>query len=165
MNNGMTAVRISDDAMAVALGADALAEAFEAAGCTVERTSSWGMHWLEPLVELDGQGFGPARQDDVAAILAGTSAKGIGAIAVHPFIKGQQRLTFARAGKTVPLSLEDYQSTGGWAGLNRARAMERTDVVAEVIESGLRGRGGAGFPAGIKWRTVMEAPGDEKYVV
>ena len=161
----MTVVRVSDDAMAVALGADALAAAFEAAGCSVERTSSWGMHWLEPLVEINGTGFGPARLDDVAAILAGTSAKAIGKIADHPFISGQQRLTFARAGKTVPLRLEDYQSTGGWTGLNRARAMERADVVAEVIESGLRGRGGAGFPAGIKWRTVMEAGGDEKYVV
>ena len=161
----MSTVRISDDAMAVALGADALAEAFEAAGCSVERTSSWGMHWLEPLVDVAGMGFGPARLDDVAAILAGTSAKSIGKIADHPFISGQQRLTFARAGKTLPLSLEDYQSTGGWTGLNRARAMERADVVAEVIESGLRGRGGAGFPAGIKWRTVMEAGGDEKYVV
>jgi formate dehydrogenase iron-sulfur subunit len=161
----MTVVRISDDAMAVALGADALAAAFEAAGCTVERPSSWGMHWLEPLVEIGGMGFGPARLDDVPAILAGTSAKAIGLIADHPFIAGQQRLTFARAGKTIPLSLKDYQATGGWAGLNRARAMERADVVAEVIESGLRGRGGAGFPAGIKWRTVMEAAGDEKYVV
>ena len=69
MNNGMTAVRISDDAMAVALGADALAQAFEAAGCSVERTSSWGMHWLEPLVELDGQGFGPARLEDRKSVV------------------------------------------------------------------------------------------------
>ena len=116
----MTVVRVSDDAMAVALGADALATAFEAAGCSVERTSSWGMHWLEPLVEINGTGFGPARLDDVAAILAGTSAKAIGKIADHAFISGQQRLTFARAGKTVPLRLDDYQSTGGWTGLNRA---------------------------------------------
>ncbi|MGB7656533.1 MAG: NADH-ubiquinone oxidoreductase-F iron-sulfur binding region domain-containing protein [Novosphingobium sp.] len=161
----MTVVRISDDAMAIALGADALAAAFEAAGCTVERPSSWGLLWLEPLVEIGGMGFGPAKLDDVPAILAGTSSKAIGRISDHPFIAGQQRLTFARAGKTIPLSLKDYQATGGWAGLNRARAMDRADVVAEVIESGLRGRGGAGFPAGIKWRTVMEAAGDEKYVV
>lgn len=161
----MSVVRISDDAMAIALGADALAEAFEAAGCTVERTSSWGMQWLEPLVEISGMGFGPSTPADVAAILDGTSPKAIGAIAEHPFITGQQRLTFARAGKTRPLSLEDYAATGGWAGLRRARAMDRADVVAEVIESGLRGRGGAGFPAGIKWRTVMEAAGEEKYVV
>jgi len=161
----MSTIRISDDALALALGADALAAAFEQAGCTVERTSSWGMHWLEPLVEVDGMGFGPARPGDVAAILAGTSPKAIGMIAEHPFIAGQQRLTFARAGKTRPLSLEDYQASGGWSALTRARAMDPVDVMAEVIESGLRGRGGAGFPAGIKWRTVMEAPAAEKFIV
>jgi len=82
----MTVVRISDDALALACGADAVASAFATAGCTVERVSSWGMHWLEPLVEIDGQGFGPATADDVAEILAGRSAKAIGAIAEHPFI-------------------------------------------------------------------------------
>ncbi len=153
----MTVVRISDDALALACGANALADAFAAAGCTVERTSSWGMHWLEPLVEIGGQGFGPADVDDVAAILDGTSPKAIGPIAEHPFIAPQQRLTFARAGRTRPLSLEDYHATGGWAALTRARAMPPAEVVAEVIASGLRGRGGAGFPAGIKWRTVAEA--------
>ena len=161
----MSLVRISDDALALACGADAVADAFAAAGCTVERVSSWGMHWLEPLVEIDGQGFGPATPADVAAILAGTSAKAIGMIADHPFIARQQRLTFARAGRTRPLSLEDYAATGGWAGLDRARAMAPEAVVAEVTRSGLRGRGGAGFPAGIKWRTVLQAQGNRKYVV
>jgi formate dehydrogenase iron-sulfur subunit len=161
----MTVVRISDDALALSCGADAVAAAFAAAGCTVERVSSWGMHWLEPLVEIDGQGFGPANADDVAAILAGTSAKAIGPIAEHPFIASQQRLTFARAGKTRPLSLEDYAATGGWAALTRARAMAPAAVVAEVTRSGLRGRGGAGFPAGIKWETVRKAAATRKYVV
>ena len=69
----MTTVRISDDALALACGADAVAAAFAAAGCTVARASSWGMHWLEPLVEIDGLGFGPAVPGDVAAILSGTS--------------------------------------------------------------------------------------------
>jgi formate dehydrogenase iron-sulfur subunit len=161
----MTTVRISDDALALALGADALAEAFERAGCTVERVSSWGMHWLEPLVEIDGNGFGPARLEDVAAILDGSSTKAIGPVAAHPFIASQHRLTFARAGKTRPLSLEDYQATGGWSALTRARAMAPAEVVAEVTASGLRGRGGAGFPAGIKWQTVLNAPGATKYIV
>ena len=119
----MTVVRISDDAQALACGADAVALAFEKAGCTVERTSSWGMHWLEPLVEIGGKGFGPAVADDVVSILDGTSAKAIGKIADHPFIARQQRLTFARAGKTRPLSLDDYAASGGWAGLDRARSM------------------------------------------
>ena len=161
----MTVVRISDDAQALACGADGVALAFAAAGCTVERVSSWGMHWLEPLVEVAGQGFGPASAADMAAILAGTSAKAIGAIADHPFIARQQRLTFVRAGKTRPLSLDDYAASGGWAGLNRARAMAPADVVAEVLASGLRGRGGAGFPTGIKWQTVLEATGATKYIV
>lgn len=161
----MTIVRISDDALARAGGADKLAAAFAARGCEVHRTSSWGMHWLEPLVEIDGKGFGPATLDDVDAILAGTSDKAIGVIAEHPFIAAQTRLTFARAGKTRPLSLEDYAATGGWEGLERARRIGSEQILSEVLESGLRGRGGAGFPTGIKWKTVAAAPGDRKYIV
>jgi formate dehydrogenase iron-sulfur subunit len=161
----MTTVRISDDALALACGADRVAEAFAVAGCAVERVSSWGMHWLEPLVEIDGLGFGPAAPDDVAAILAGTSGKAIGRIADHSFVAGQQRLTFARAGKTRPLSLDDYAESGGWQGFRRARAMAPSAIVEEVVASGLRGRGGAGFPAGIKWRTVASAPAPRKYIV
>ncbi|USI77671.1 NADH-ubiquinone oxidoreductase-F iron-sulfur binding region domain-containing protein [Sphingopyxis sp. USTB-05] len=161
----MTVVRISEDALALACGADAVAAAFVAAGCTAERVSSWGMHWLEPLAEIDGNGFGPLISGDVAAVLAGTSDKRIGPIADHPFIKRQQRLTFARAGETRPLSLDDYAATGGWSALKRVKSMGSLEVVAEVTHSGLRGRGGAGFPAGIKWRTVLEAQGPRKYVV
>ena len=161
----MTIVRISDDAVALACGADAVAAAFERAGCQVERVSSWGMHWLEPLVEIGGQGFGPTAPADVAGILDGMSGKAIGPIADHPFIARQQRLTFSRAGKTRPLSLDDYSATGGWEGLRRASRMSPEEIVAQVIESGLRGRGGAGFPAGIKWRTVAEAKAESKYIV
>ena len=161
----MTTVRISDDALALACGADAVAAAFAAAGCTVERVSSWGMHWLEPLAEIDGQGFGPLGVDDVAAVLAGTSALAIGPIAEHPFIARQQRFTFARAGRTRPLSLDDYAATGGWVGLARAREMGPAATIAEVTASGLRGRGGAGFPAGIKWTTVARAEAPRKYIV
>ncbi len=153
----MTQVRISDDALALACGADAVAAEFARLGCSVERVSSWGMHWLEPMVEIDGLGWGPVGVGDVAAILAGDSDKRIGHIATHPFLASQQRLTFARAGKTRPLSLDDYAATGGWAGLDRARSLAPQEVVAEVTASGLRGRGGAGFPAGIKWETVRTA--------
>ncbi len=161
----MTVVRIPDDALAVACGADGVASAFERAGCVVERVSSWGLHWLEPLVEIDGMGWGPVTAADVAPILAGTSTLSIGRITDHPFFASQQRLTFARAGKTRPLNLDDYGKTGGWAGLYRARALTPEDLIAEVVRSGLRGRGGAGFPAGIKWQTVAKAPGTRKYVV
>lgn len=161
----MMRVRISDDALAVACGADAVAAAFVEAGYLVERVSSWGMHWLEPLAEIEGQGFGPLVAADIPDILAGTSHKAIGSIAAHPFIAGQQRLTFARAGRTRPLSFEEYEASGGWSGLRRARQMEPTQVVDEVLHSGLRGRGGAGFPTGLKWRTVAQAQASRKYVV
>jgi formate dehydrogenase iron-sulfur subunit len=157
-------VRISDDAVALACGADAVASAFVAAGATVERVSSWGMHWLEPLVEVDGIGYGPVRIDDVAAIIAGT-ASNIGRIEDHPFIARQTRLTFARAGKTRPLSLDDYAATDGWQGLTAARALTPADACNTILKSGLRGRGGAGFPAGIKWQTVLGAAGDRKFIV
>lgn len=161
----MTLVRISDDALALACGADAVAAAFAAAGCTVERVSSWGMHWLEPLAEIDGEGFGPLEPDDVAAVLEGTSSRAIGRIGDHPFIARQQRFIFARAGKTRPLSLEDYAAHGGWQGLARAREIGPEATIGEVTASGLRGRGGAGFPAGIKWTTVARAAADRKYIV
>ncbi|MFM8542515.1 MAG: NADH-ubiquinone oxidoreductase-F iron-sulfur binding region domain-containing protein [Chakrabartia sp.] len=159
-------VRISDDALALACGADDVAAAFAKAGADVERTSSWGMHWLEPLVEIDGIGYGPVAANDVQTILDGVADKlCIGQIAGHPFIARQQRLTFARAGRTVPLSLEDYAATGGWQGLTTARALGPDATIEALIASGLRGRGGAGFPAGIKWRTVAQANADQKYIV
>ncbi len=159
-------VRISDDAAALACGADAVAAAFVKAGCEVQRVSSWGMHWLEPLAEISGIGFGPITAADVPDILDGKGdAVCIGPVAAHPFITRQQRLTFARAGKTRPLSLEDYSATGGWDGLEKARSMGPQAIVQTVIDSGLRGRGGAGFPAGIKWRTVAAATGTQKYIV
>jgi formate dehydrogenase iron-sulfur subunit len=161
----MSLVRISDDALARACGADVLAEAFIAAGAQVERVSSWGMQWLEPLVAIDGVGFGPADPADVTAILDGSSLLNIGPIAEHPFIASQRRLTFARAGQTRPTSMDDYSMTGGWAGLERARQMAPEQVIDAVLESGLRGRGGAGFPAGIKWRTVAQQSANRKYIV
>ncbi len=157
-------VRISDDAVALACGADGIAAAFVSAGATVERVSSWGMHWLEPLVEIDGVGYGPVAVDDVTAVLDGT-APNIGRIEDHPFIARQTRLTFARAGKTRPLSLDDYAATGGWSGLNAARAATPAEICDIVLKSGLRGRGGAGFPAGIKWQTVLNARGERKFIV
>ncbi|WP_380871782.1 formate dehydrogenase subunit beta [Sphingomonas sp. DBB INV C78] len=161
-------ILISGDALAIACGADQVAATFKALSpdARIERVSSWGMHWLEPLVELDGIGYGPVTSADVAAILAGTAdALRIGRIADHPFIAGQTRLTFARAGKTRPLSLDDYEATGGWKGLRTAQTISPLAVIEAVTTSGLRGRGGAGFPAGIKWKTVHDARGVRKYIV
>jgi len=157
-------VRISDDAVAIACGADEVAAAFIAAGVAVERVSSWGMQWLEPLVDIDGVGYGPVSVDQVADIIDG-KAPSLGRIADHPFIATQTRLTFARAGKTRPLSLDDYYASQGWLGLAKAREMGAEATIDTVITSGLRGRGGAGFPAGIKWQTVARADGAQKYIV
>jgi len=159
-------VRISDDALALACGADAVAEAFAKKGHEVHRVSSWGMHWLEPLVEVNGVGWGPVTTDRVDEICdGGADDICIGPVAAHPFIARQQRLTFARAGKTRPTSVDDYEVTGGWEAWKRVRTMDPMDVIKEVTESGLRGRGGAGFPAGIKWKTVADAKNPRKYVV
>ena len=157
-------VRISDDAVAIACGADEVAAAFLAAGVAVERVSSWGMQWLEPLVDIDGIGYGPVSVDQVPDIMNGT-APSLGRIDDHPFIVSQTRLTFARAGKTRPLSLDDYYASEGWLGLAKAREMGAEATIDTVITSGLRGRGGAGFPAGIKWQTVARADADQKYIV
>ena len=158
----MNVVRIADDAVALACGADAVAQAFERAGCTVERVSGWGMHWLEPLADIDGVGFGPLVPGD--APRPGDHLR-FGPIAAHPFLARQHRLTFARFGRTRPLSLEDYAATGGWVALDRAFAMPPGEVITEITRSGLRGRGGAGFPAGIKWQTVAQAAGTRKFIV
>jgi formate dehydrogenase iron-sulfur subunit len=157
-------VRISDDAVAIACGADAVAAAFLAAGVAVERVSSWGMQWLEPLVDIDGVGYGPVSVDQVPDIING-KAPSLGRIEDHPFIAKQSRLTFARAGKTRPLSLDDYYASEGWLGLAKAREMGAQATIDTVMTSGLRGRGGAGFPAGIKWQTVARADADQKYIV
>jgi formate dehydrogenase iron-sulfur subunit len=157
-------IRISDDALAIACGADTVAQSFMHAGAEVERVSSWGMHWLEPLVDVEGVGYANVTADQVGTILAG-EAESIGAIAEHPFLTVQSRLTFARAGKTRPTSLDDYYASEGWLGLAKARAIGADATIETVFASGLRGRGGAGFPAGIKWKTVASAEADSKYIV
>ncbi len=165
------------DSAAVALGADDIAAAItqEAAArgldVTLIRNGSRGMVWLEPLVEieLDGvrHGFGPMESGDVAGLFGDLAAhpKAIGPVDAHPWMAGQTRLTFARVGVIDPFSLEEYRAHGGLKGLERALGMTDAQIVAEVKDSGLRGRGGAGFPTGIKWETVRTAPGPKKYIV
>ena len=162
-------VWLSNDAAARALGADAVAAAFVTAGVQPGRTGSRGMVWLEPMAEVEVEGvrhaFGPLTPADVADVLALRGPKALGPTDDLPWMKGQTRLTFARVGVIDPLSLDDYRAAGGLAGLAAAQAMTPADVVQAVTESGLRGRGGAGFPAGIKWKTVHDARGDRKYIV
>ena len=170
-------IYVPRDAAAKALGADEVAAAVlaEAArrGISVElvRNGSRGMVWLEPLVEVvvgaDRLGFGPMIVADVAALFDDLPKhpKALGVTDDLAWLKGQTRLTFARVGVIDPLSLAEYEAHGGLAGLRRAIGMTNDAVVDEVTASGLRGRGGAGFPTGIKWKTVAGAKADRKYIV
>ncbi|MFN3645337.1 MAG: NADH-ubiquinone oxidoreductase-F iron-sulfur binding region domain-containing protein [Gemmobacter sp.] len=168
-------VWVPRDAAARALGADAVAAAVQACArasgqeVALTRNGSRGMIWLEPLVEVERGGvrhaYGPATAADVPDILEGSSPLHLGPTEDLPWMARQTRLTFARVGVTDPLSLAEYEAHGGLAGLRRALAMTPAEVVAEVTASGLRGRGGAGFPTGIKWKTVHDAPGPQKYIV
>ncbi|MBY6117719.1 formate dehydrogenase [Mameliella alba] len=159
------------DSAAKALGAEDVVVALraEAPDADIIRTGTRGMIWLEPLVEveIDGvrHGFGPAEPSDAAAILDGTSAKALGPVEDLDWMKRQTRLTFARVGVIDPLSLDDYEAHGGLKGLRVALDLSAQQIVDEVKTSGLRGRGGAGFPTGIKWQTVHDAEAPQKYIV
>jgi len=170
-------IYVPRDAAARALGADAVAKAVvdqaarRGVAVTLVRNGSRGMVWLEPLVEVETDagrvGFGPVEVADVAGILDAPEShpKALGLVEAIPFLARQTRLTFQRVGVVDPLSLDDYEAHHGLKGLRRALGMTGAEVVAEVKDSGLRGRGGAGFPTGIKWETVRTAPGDRKYIV
>ena len=175
-----TRVFVPRDAAARSVGADdvALAIAAEAHAhgldVTIVRNGSRGMVWLEPLVEVETDvgrvGFGHVAPEEIgglldAGMLEGRGPRRLGLIENIPYFAKQQRLTFARCGVVDPLSLDDYLAHGGYLGLTRALGMTGDEVVTEVTESGLRGRGGAGFPTGIKWRTVLSASADQKYIV
>ncbi len=172
------------DSAAIALGADELAAALadkaqhKGIKLNLVRTGSRGMHWLEPLLEVDKNGerigFGPVTQEDAAALLdvladgassANMHDKFLGPVEEIPFIKKQTRLIFSKCGVIDPICPKDYESRGGFAGLDKALNIAGATICDEVMQSGLRGRGGAGFPAGIKWNTVHNAEGEQKYIV
>ncbi len=173
-------VWVPKDSAAVSAGADEIAVGIELiAGArgldvTVKRNGSRGALYLEPLVEVETASgrvaYGPVEAADVEGLFdAGFLSGGAHRLAHGltdeiPYLKNQERLTFARAGLADPLDLDAYESNGGLAGLRKALGQAQAAVVQEVLDSGLRGRGGAGFPAGIKWKTVLEAPGAQKYV-
>lgn len=173
-------VYVPKDSAARSVGADAVAKAIAAEAetrgeaVTVVRNGSRGLFWLEPLVEVETDAgrlaYGPVAADDVASLFeAGILAGGDHALALGPteeipYLKNQERLTFARVGVIDPLDLAAYEAHGGLAGLRAALAMDGAAVCETVLESGLRGRGGAGFPAGIKWQTVHDQPQGQKYI-
>ena len=166
-------------AAACAVGADKVAAALldearkQNLAIEIVRTGSRGLFWLEPLIEVetaDGRiAFGPVAGRDVPALVTGRFDRGhplcVGKPEEIPFLKRQTRITFARCGIIDPLSLDDYRVHGGWRGLERARSLGPAKTLEEVTKSGLRGRGGAGFPTGIKWKTVADTPADQKYIV
>ncbi len=171
---------VPGDAAARAVGADevaaALARLAAARGIDAEivRNGSRGMFELEPLLEVEmGEGrigFARLAAADVAGVLDAIESgaahpSATGPVDALPFLKRQTRLTFARCGITDPQSIHDYRAHGGLKGLERAIAIGPAPTVEEVLQSGLRGRGGAGFPAGIKWRTAAEAVAPQKYIV
>lgn len=174
-------VYVPRDSSALSLGADRVAKAIakEAASRNQEvkiiRNGSRGMFWLEPMVEVATPAgrvaYGPVDPADVAGLFdanflqAGDHALKHGLTDEMPWLKKQERLTFARVGITDPVSIDDYLAHDGYKGLKNAIAMSGADIVKEVTDSGLRGRGGAAFPTGIKWNTVLNAPAEQKYVV
>ncbi len=178
----MTAkIYVPRDAAALAAGADEVAAALAAElarrgeSAEIVRNGSRGLFWLEPLVEVATPAgrvaYGPVAAEDVPGLLdagllsGGAHALNLGLTEQIPYLAKQERLTFARMGVTDPLSLSDYEAHEGWAGLRRALTMDGAALVQVVLDSGLRGRGGAAFPAGIKWRTVRQAEAAQKYVV
>jgi formate dehydrogenase iron-sulfur subunit len=175
-----TRIYIPKDSGALAVGADdvakALADAAKRKNVALEivRTGSRGLYWLEPMIEAatpEGRiAYGPVTVQDVDTLISALPAGGAHPKRLDrpeeiPFLKRQTRLTFARCGIVDPVSLADYKAHDGYKGLAKALALRPDAVVEEVVQSGLRGRGGAGFPTGIKWRTVLQAQGSPKYVV
>lgn len=172
--------RLSKDAAAIALGADDVAAALSGAArkahipLHLTRTGSRGLFWLEPLLEIESKSgwtaYGPVSAAQAAGILqaAATGAPhklALGPVEEIPFFKRQTRLTFARCGTIDPGSLDAYAAAGGLAGLKRAIEIGPASIVEAVVQSGLRGRGGAGFPTGVKWKGAAEARAARKYIV
>lgn len=169
------------DSTALALGANDVANAIQAQaqarGLSIQlvRNGSRGIFWLEPLVEIERNGerfaYGPVTEEDVSSLFdagmldAGKHALSLGKTDELPFLKNQERLTFARVGITDPLSLDDYLHHEGYAGLKQALSMTQEQIVQQITDSGLRGRGGAAFPTGIKWNTVRNTSAAQKYIV
>ena len=173
------------DMAALSVGADAVARAIteqvaaRRLDVTVVRNGSRGMFWLEPLVEVETAkgrvAYGPVTAEAVPGLFEAGFLEGkphaldhslhLGPTEEIPYLKKQERLTFARCGIVDPLSLSDYVSRDGYKGLQRALTIAPEALVEEVTNSGLRGRGGAGFPTGIKWKTVLKTAADQKYIV
>jgi len=174
-------VYIPRDSAAIAVGADQVAKRLlhecgvRGLEVSIVRNGSRGLFWLEPLVEVNTPlgrvAYGPVTADDVPGLLGAGMLSGhkhplhLGITEQIPYLAMQERLTFTRMGVIDPLSIKDYERLDGFSGLQRAADLAPTAIIEEMTQSGLRGRGGAAFPAGIKWRTVQQASGSRKYIV
>jgi formate dehydrogenase iron-sulfur subunit len=171
---------VPGDAAAVSVGADDVATALEQAAAkrdvpvTIIRNGSRGLMWLEPMIEVatvKGRvAYGPVSPADVPSLFDAMTSNGphalrLGLTEEIPWLKRQTRLTFARCGIVDPRSVEDYRAHDGYKGLGCALTLTSDAILADVTASGLRGRGGAGFPTGIKWKTVAQTSADRKYIV
>ena len=174
-------IYVPRDSSALSLGANKVAANIQAEAVkrgieiNLVRNGSRGLFWLETMLEVaTAKGrvaYGPVMAKDVASLFDADFING----GLHPlnlgltdeiaWLKKQERLTFARVGITDPVSVEDYVAHDGYKGLKNALAKSGAEIVKEVTDSGLRGRGGAAFPTGIKWNTVLNAPADQKYIV
>ena len=175
-------IYVPRDSSALSVGADRVAKAIEtyaleqSIDIEIVRNGSRGMFWLEPMVEVETEegrvAYGPVSTADLPELISSGMLDGesehplsLGLTEQIPYLKNQQRLTFARAGIVDPVSIDDYLSHDGFSGLKRALTMTSQACVDEVKKSGLRGRGGAAFPTGIKWQTVLDAEAEQKYIV
>jgi formate dehydrogenase iron-sulfur subunit len=174
-------IYIPRDSAAVACGANELVRKFETLAAkakidiAIVRNGSRGLHWLEPMLEVETSrgriAYGPVDETDAEHVFAAMRADGathplcLGVTDDIPWLKRQTRLTFAHCGIVDPVSLDDYRAHGGYRGLERALAIGPEAIAEEVLQSGLRGRGGAGFPTGIKWKTVAQTIAPQKYIV
>ena len=175
-----TKIYVPRETAAVSVGADevalAIAQAAKKSGTDIEliRNGSWGASWLEPLVEVEVDGtriaYGNVAADDIESlfaadlILGGEHERRLGPTNEIPYLINQDRWTFWRCGLINPLSLEDFELHQGFKALSKSFADGAESVLKAVADSGLRGRGGAGFPTGIKWRTVANVDADQKYI-
>lgn len=174
-------VYVPRDSSALSLGANKVAKRIQeeadrrGLAINIVRNGSRGMFWLETMVEVATDkgrvAYGPVNPKDVMSLFdadflnAGAHALKLGVTDELPWLKKQERLTFARVGITDPVSLEHYLAHNGYQGLNNAIALSGAEIVKIVTDSGLRGRGGAAFPTGIKWNTVLGCESEQKYVV
>jgi formate dehydrogenase iron-sulfur subunit len=177
----MIRVFVPRDSGALSVGAEAVARAIaveavaRGAEVTVVRNGSRGLYWLEPMVEVETPAgrlaYGPVAASDVPGLFemgmlqGGRHPLALGLTAEIPYLMKQERLTFARVGITDPVSIADYEAYEGFKGLRRALGMSGAEIVEEVTLSGLRGRGGAAFPTGIKWKTVLGTTAEQRYIV